>query len=313
MLGAGRIGALRASALAGLATVGEVLVADADAARAEALARELGCRALADAGDVWRERPDGVVVASPTATHAPLVRAAIDAGAAVLCEKPLAPTVRETRELADRAEHAGVPLLVGFQRRFDPAFRALRDRAGTEALGRTHLLRVRHADAAPPPPGYLAQAAATMFADMCVHDFDAVRWIGGEVEAASAIGTRVLGVPDFELHDDVDTAVSVLQLASGAVAVVEASRQGPAGYEAVLELVAADGAEATPAAPSATWLERFAAAFRAEAAAFADTLAGGRPWEGASARDAVEALRIALAAERSFRERRVVSVAEISV
>jgi myo-inositol 2-dehydrogenase/D-chiro-inositol 1-dehydrogenase len=307
VIGTGRIGELRASALARLPEVEQVLLTDVDAARASALAQRLDGVALEDVDAIWAARPVGVVISSSTATHVPLVHAALDAGVPVLCEKPLTLSAPESQAIAAHAAEAGLPVLVGFQRRFDAAFGAIREHAAAELHGATHLLRLRHADVAPPPAGYAARAG-TMFVDMCIHDFDAVRWIGGEVEAVTAVGARVLGIPGFE--DDVDTAITVLQLASGAVAVVEASRQGPDQYEAIAELIGAHGTSTTPAHPAPTWLDRFDEAFHVEMAAFARALAGAA-YDGATVDDATAALRIALAAERSARERRLVRVQEI--
>lgn len=116
--------------------------------------------------------------------------------------------IAESALIADRAERAGVPVRVGFQRRFDPAFGALREAVARASCGRSHVLRVRHADTGPPPPGYAA-SAGSMFVDMCIHDYDAVRWVAGEeVAAVGAVGARLLGIPELERHGDIDTAVT---------------------------------------------------------------------------------------------------------
>lgn len=313
VIGSGRIGALHARNLVASPRLEQLLVADSDRARARALADELGCTALDDVDAVWAARPDGVVVGSPTATHAALVHAALDAGVAVFCEKPLTLTVHESVEIGARSRATGVPVMVGFPRRFDAAFRTLREAVARRVHGAPYLLRIRHADVAPPHPGYLA-TAGTMFVDQCIHDFDAIRFLAGcEVESVSGIGTRVLeGFPEFEQHGDVDTSLSVMRLESGALATVEAFRQAPSAYEATAEVVGASGIAATAfeAPGPITWPERFAEAFAAEIEAFLDVVAGTRE-SPCTAEDAASAMQIALAAERSFRERRVVRVEEI--
>jgi myo-inositol 2-dehydrogenase/D-chiro-inositol 1-dehydrogenase len=312
VIGAGRMGALHAHALVGLPAVEEVAVADLDQARADALAGECGCVATDGIDSVWKLRPAGVVIASSSRAHAGLVRRALDAKVGVLCEKPLTPSLEESFEIADRARRTGVPVIVGFHRRFDSSFLALREQVRRGEFGESFLLHVRHSDTAPPPPGYLGTAPGTMFVDMCIHDYDAIRWLAGdEVQAVSSVGARLTGLAEFELHNDVDTVVSTLHLATGGVAVLEAFRQSPYGYQAHAEVIARDAQGGTfPRRRTGAWFERFADAFRAEIKGFVGALAGEET-EGATARDATMALQIALAAERSFAERRTISVGEI--
>jgi len=322
VIGAGRIGALHATALAGVEEVSDLVVADSEATRASALADRLGCVAADSVEMVWALRPAGVVIASPTTTHPALVHAALDAGVAVLCEKPLTLSLSESAEIADRARSTGTPVIIGFQRRFDAAFRALREDLAGGHHGSTYLVRVRHVDTGPPPPGYLA-TSGTMFVDLCIHDYDAIRWIADcEVESVSSAGSRLLsGDLEFDRHGDVDTAVSLLHLESGALAIVEAFREAPSGYEARAEVVASLGVGATApelvgdprnggCAGAASFIERFADAFRDEIEAFVAVIAG-RLQPMSTADDATKALQIALAAERSYQEQRLVRIDEL--
>jgi myo-inositol 2-dehydrogenase / D-chiro-inositol 1-dehydrogenase len=314
VIGAGRIGELHARTLAGLPAVEEVIIADSDKTRAFELANDLGCVALDYVDDVWAMRPAGVVIASSSRTHPALVHAALEARVGVLCEKPLTLSLKESVEIANRSQTLGLPVMVGFQRRFDASFQALRDQVAQGEFGTTFVLQMRHSDTGPPPTGYLATSPGTMFVDMCIHDYDAVRWIAGcEVEAVSSAGVRLTGIPEFELHDDVDTIVSVLHLENGGLGVVQAFRQSPYGYQATVEVVASDAVGGTSPRPwhASGWMERFADAFREEIKGFVSALAGLENG-GGRAEDATKALQIALAAERAFRERRLVRVEEIA-
>lgn len=154
VVGAGRIGALHARSLTRLPNV-EVKVADRDPARAETLAASLGCRSVG-LEEIWSGAPAGVVIASPSPTHAELVYAALDAGVGVFCEKPLTTSLSRSAAIAERSRATGVPVLVGLQRRFDPSFRGLRTELAAGTYGETYLLRIRHSDSGLPPPGYLA-------------------------------------------------------------------------------------------------------------------------------------------------------------
>jgi len=312
VIGAGRMGALHARTLADLPEVEELVIADVDASRAVRLAADLGCR-VSDLDAVWAMQPTGVVIASSSRAHHSLVHAALEAKVGVLCEKPLAPDVGQSLEIAIRARDEGVPVVVGFQRRFDASFRTLREEFARGDYGTGYVLDVRHSDTAPPPPGYLGTFPGTMFVDMCIHDYDAVRWLAGcEVEAVSSAGARLSGLPEFEEHDDVDTVVSVLHLENGGLGVVEAFRQSPYGYQATAEVFAPDATGGTSPRPWRTrdWMARFADAFREEVKGFVSTLAG-QPAEGATAEDATKVLQIALAAERAFKEGQLVRVDEI--
>jgi myo-inositol 2-dehydrogenase / D-chiro-inositol 1-dehydrogenase len=309
VIGAGRMGGLHARALRLLPDVSEVLIADIDPARARETALHEGCTAVADVDALWGKRPRGVVIAASTKMHATLIRRAVRERAGILCEKPLTTTMDESIEIADLVRDAGVPLMVGFQRRFDRAFQDLRAEMNRRA-GAGFVLRIRHADTAPPPAGYLATAPGSMFVDMCIHDYDTIRWLSGsEVAAVSSAGAVLTGLPDFGLHDDVDTVVSTIHLENGSVGVLEAFRHSRDGYVVSGEMIGADADAATPAGKRCdSWYERFCEAFQEEARTFVSSLAGGHHGEAAGALDATRALQVALAAETAFRERRTVAL-----
>ena len=308
VLGTGRMGRLRAAALAGRPEVGEVVLAGGDAARTQAAADASGARA-ATVPDALASAPDGVVVASATAQHREQLEACARLGGVpVLCEKPIALTVRDTRATVELLREAGVPVQVGFQRRFDPTVRAARDAAASGRLGTLASLRISVHDADPPPARFIPTSGG-IFRDMHVHDFDLARWLTGR-EVASAFATGAVRVFErFARHGDVDTSAIVLELDDGMPVVIDGARHHPRGYGVRLELVGSRDAVAM-GSDGRTWSsfeERFADAFVAETAAFVALVRDG----GDSAcppEAALEALRVAEACDRSRAEGRPVAI-----
>jgi myo-inositol 2-dehydrogenase/D-chiro-inositol 1-dehydrogenase len=325
VIGAGRIGALHAHNLRQLPTVDEVSISDSDEARVRGLADSIDV-GIAQTVPELLERVDGVVVATPTAAHARLTLAAVEAGVPVLCEKPISLDLATTDQVLATVARAGVALQVGFQRRFDPAFVEARRRVAAGDLGRVYLARMAAHDAEPPPESYLP-ASGGIFLDLHIHDFDAVRWLTGqdivEVYADGAVVNEMFG-----RHDDVDVTSIVMRLSDGALAISTGSRHDPVGYDHRTEILgsrdclsmgydstlALRPADAPPDQPSQTYrtfIERFAAAYREEVAQFVE-LVGGRAANQCTGYDAREALVAALAATVSRRERRPVQTAEIA-
>ena len=327
VLGAGRIGAFHAALLARHSAVSEVLVADADLARAKTLAEKIGARQVDGFAAATSEPLDGVVIATPTATHADLIRAAVDTRIPVFCEKPIALDIATTRSVIAEVSAAQVPLQVGFQRRFDAGFRAARRGYQGGALGQVHTLRAITADPAPPHPDYIPTSGG-QFRDMHIHDFDAIRFVTGrEVSSVHAVGANT-GAAFIRAAGDVDTTAAILVMDDGSLAVVTGTRYNGAGCDVRLELAGTRGTLAVglddrsplrSADPEVPWprqppyrtfLDRFASAYEAELSAFLD-YARGSIDNPCSADDALAALLVAEAAERSRREGRPVEIAEI--
>lgn len=323
LLGAGRIGSFHAHTLAELPEVAGLTICDPDADRASQLAGQLGADVASTPEELLSSAPDAVVIASATQTHAELVRLAIGADIATFCEKPLATGLADTSDLVRTVERSGVPVMVGFQRRHDPAYRALRHRLRCGELGEVYLVRMVVGDDAPPPPGYLAGSGG-LFRDQSVHDFDLVRWLTGEeIVEVYATGANLTGATEFAEAGDVDTGAVVLGLAGGAIATLTASRHSASGYDVRIEVagsrqvagVGAGGAPwepdpdgvATAAVPPGGFLTRFAPAYRAEMRSFVG-LAGGGADNPCPAREALAALLVADAATRSRQEHRPVPV-----
>jgi myo-inositol 2-dehydrogenase / D-chiro-inositol 1-dehydrogenase len=322
VIGAGSMGGMHASMLAGMPDVDGVLIVEADAARATEVAEQTG--AWTATFEEGLREADAVIVATPPELHAAEVTAALEAGRHVLCEKPLTDTLASSIALTERIEATGAHVELGFQRRHDVAFAAAR--AAIE--GRLHLVRLtandpvfpRDSIPSTPPPD-----VAPIFRDSSIHDFDLARWLSGQevtevlVEAGRHDGTRTAD------PREIDSAVVAMRLSGGALAVLEASWLQPVGYDVRIELLSEGAAvsagwtertpvtpveSAPPADPWSGYLDRFEPAYRAELAAFLSCCRGVRP-PVSSARDGLEAMRIAAAATRSFSEGRRVGLDEI--
>ncbi|MGH3713382.1 MAG: Gfo/Idh/MocA family protein [Micromonosporaceae bacterium] len=327
LIGAGRIGAQHAATLQDLPEVTSLVVADADPALARSVATALRTEAAESVAAALAGGLDAVVIAAATSAHAELIHLALDAKLPVFCEKPVAPGVPGTREIIAHVAASGVPLHVGFQRRFDAGYRALREAVRSGRLGWVHTLRGCTADAAPPPAAYLP-ASGGIFRDCAVHDFDAIRWVTGrEVTQVYATGANK-GERFFADAGDVDTAHAVLTLDDGTLASVSCTRYNGAGYDVRLEACGSEGSmvagldDQTPlrsAEPGVSWPageayrafpDRFRDAYAAELHAFTE-LAAGRIDSPCTAEEALEALLVAEAAELSRRERRPVAIEEV--
>jgi myo-inositol 2-dehydrogenase / D-chiro-inositol 1-dehydrogenase len=329
LLGAGRIGAFHAATLLESPDVTELVIGDVDTARAGALADKLGESARGgDVDGVFAAAPDAVVITTATASHAELVVRSAAAGLPVFCEKPIALDVAGTRLALDRVAAAGTLLQVGFQRRFDPAYGTARAAVAAGELGELFTVRMTGLDRDPPPETYLPTSGG-IFRDLHIHDFDILRWVtGGEVVEAFAYGAGRTS-PAYAANGDYDTAAAVLRMADGTLVTVVGGRSNPPGYDIRMELAGSAGMLAvglddrsplrSPApglawpagAPYAGFLDRFAGAYTAELRAFLDVARGRvpNPCDGA---EALAALYVAEAAQRSADEHRPVTLAEVS-
>jgi myo-inositol 2-dehydrogenase/D-chiro-inositol 1-dehydrogenase len=324
LVGAGRIGARHATALCELPRVRTLVVADAAAGRAQDLAKRVGAQAVDTVDELFAAGLDGLVVAATTDAHAELVLRGAAAGLPVFCEKPIAPDIDGTFQVVQAVNRAGVPVQVGFQRRFDPGHIATREAVESGRLGWLHTVRSCTFDPAPPPREYI-RGSGGLFRDCAVHDFDAVRFITGrEVVTAVAAGAN-RGDEIFSEYDDVDTATAVLTLDDGTIAVVSATRYNAAGYDVRFEALGSKESIVTGldshtpltpvqgdacATPYNGFLERFADAYDAELRAFTEVVAGTaespcRPEE------ALEAFYVAQACDISRHEGRAVELAEV--
>jgi len=326
LIGAGRIGQLHGRLVAAQSGVDEVVVADVDAARAREVAAAIGGRAAVDV-DAALDAADAAIVAASTNAHATLVRAAVDRGLPVFCEKPLAFDLEETVELVEHVEGIGATVQVGFQRRFDLEYVEARSLVEHGGLGTVYLVRLIAHDHEPASDAYIATSGG-LFRDSSIHDFDALRWVTGvEVETVYAEGS-VRGFPIYAAHDDVDTGAVILRLTDGTLGVLSQTRHDPLGYDIRMEIVGSRDSVAVGLGPRTpihpldtgfrpegpawtTFLTRFEAAYTAELLAFLRVARGEIP-SPCTARDALEAMRISIAAGRSRTEGRPIRMSEVA-
>ncbi|MET0134860.1 MAG: Gfo/Idh/MocA family oxidoreductase [Kibdelosporangium sp.] len=323
--GVGRIGTMHAGNLASLEAVGEVLLFDPVPGRATAAAAVIGARPVADL-DALFAASDGVLIATPTDTHPATLRRALAAGVPALCEKPIASDYAEMSALVRDIEASGVEVLVGFQRRFDPAVAELHRRIRAGDVGKVYQVRAVGNDAEPPDFGYLP-ASGGIFRDLLIHDLDAVPWLVGEPVVEVFASGAVLVHDAFARADDVDNAMVMLRFAGGAHAVLAGGRHDPLGYDHRIEVLGSKDSLAVgldtrtpltslePGGPVASadaypgFPERFHRAYLNEMAVFVDVVAG-KVANPSPARDSLTSLRLALACDESRRTGLPVRIAQ---
>lgn len=329
VIGLGRIGGLHAKTLSAIPDVTALVVADPDAAAVDRVTARVDAEAVASPEAVFAAGVDGVVIAAATDAHPELIRAAVSVGLPTFCEKPVARDPRDAVAVLAAVETSGVPVQIGYNRRFDVGFEAARRAVASGELGWVHTLRSTTLDPAPPPPEYIASSGG-IFRDCSVHDFDIVRFVSRRevVEVYATGSTR--GDPVFEEVGDVATAAAILTLDDGTLAVVSNTRYNGRGYDVRLEVhgshdsIAVGWEDRLPlrsvepgvAFPSGTphdfFMDRFADAYRAELATFTEVVAGTRT-SPCSVADAVEVGWIAEACTHSLRVHRPVAIDEVRV
>jgi myo-inositol 2-dehydrogenase / D-chiro-inositol 1-dehydrogenase len=330
VIGAGRIGKIHAEDLATrIPGVEVVAIADPVIQSARELAERLHvAKATADYHELLNDPSiDAVAICSSTDTHAPIIIEAAAAGKQIFCEKPIHAQIDRIDAALAAVEKAGVKLQIGFNRRFDPNFRKVRQMVADGKVGEVHILRITSRDPAPPPIEYV-KVSGGIFFDMTIHDFDMARYLSGsEVEEVYvAGGVRV--DPLIGEAGDIDTAVITLKFKNGAIGTIDNSRKAVYGYDQRVEVFGSKGmvaaANNTPdstiyasadgvlsAKPLYFFLERYAESFLAEMREFVQAVRNGTatPVTGADGRAPV---LIAMAAARSYREGRPVCISEVS-
>lgn len=325
-LGAGRMGMTHLRNLVGVPGVRVRVVADPVAEAAQAGAAAVNAeRASTDiAASLAAADVDAVMIATPTGTHAELIEQAVRAGKPVWCEKPVAMTLADTQRVLKTVEASGQPVMIGFMRRFDPGYAAAKRAIHAGEVGRIERFRALSCDAVPPPLSFI-KTSGGIFVDMMVHDFDLARFLVGEIEEVSAWGASLID-PGFAEAGDVDSCVAMLRFANGAIGSIEGSRRTTWGYDIRTEVAGSkaklviEGQNKTPLLIARnvrhegdyyqSFPDRFENAYKSEMAYFFDCLRQGI-MPAPNVRDALESLRVALAATQSLQLGRPVRVDEI--
>ena len=326
ILGAGRIGRVHARAVGQVPGAALVAVSDPVAEAAEAVVAEHGGEARSIDAIEAADDVDAVLVCTPTDTHADLIERFARAGKAVFCEKPIDLSIDRVRACLGVVEATGATLMIGFQRRFDPDFRALRAVIDAGTVGEVEMVALTSRDPGPPPHEYLRRSGG-IFRDMTIHDFDVARWmLGEEPVSVQAVGS-VLTDPEIAEIGDFDSVNVLLVTASGRQCTIANTRRATYGYDQRIEVHGSLGAvsagnrhAANIEVATATgyarpplvdfFMERYATAYAAEIRAFVEAVAGGSPVPTTGA-DGLAALALAEAATRAATEGRAVEVAEV--
>ena len=288
LLGAGRIAAIHASAISTNAKSELAAVSDFYPEAAQKLAGAYGSTPRTTDEIIADPAIDAVLIATPTDTHSDLIEAATSAGKAVLCEKPVDLSLDRARACQDAVANTGRPVMIGFNRRFDRNFGALKAALDAGEIGKPEMLSITSFDPAPPPIDYV-KVSGGLYRDMMIHDFDMANFMMGEAPVSiSAAGSSIVD-PGIGAAGDVDTAIVTLTYADGRLGVIRNSRRAAYGYDQRLELLGSDGmlqvnnmlesavvksnAEGvTGAKPTYFFLERYMPAFATEWAAFVDAI-----------------------------------------
>jgi myo-inositol 2-dehydrogenase/D-chiro-inositol 1-dehydrogenase len=323
LLGAGRIGKVHARAIAADGKAKLVAVADAVEKTAADLAAAHGAQvrgidAIEKAADI-----DAVVICTPTDTHADLIERFARAGKAVFCEKPIDLDVGRVETCLAVVEKARATLMVGFNRRFDPHFMAVRKAIDDGAIGTVEMVTITSRDPGAPPADYITRSGG-IFRDMTIHDFDMARFLLGEEPVSVSAHASVLVDAKIGELGDYDSASVILETASGKQCVISNSRRATYGYDQrievhgskgmvaaenqrpiSIEVANADGYTRPPLHDF--FMTRYTQAYANEIAAFIAAMAAGVE-ASPSGRDGLMALRLADAALRSVKEGKAIRV-----
>lgn len=314
LLGAGRIAGVHATAISSHPESELVAISDYYPETAQKLAGQYGVAARTTEEIIADPGIDAVLIATSTDTHSDLIEQAVAAGKAVLCEKPVDLSLERARVCQKAVSGSEKPVMIGFNRRFDPNFGAMKTALDAGEIGKAEFLSITSFDPAPPPVAYI-KVSGGLFRDMMIHDFDMANFMMGEAPVqVTATGSCIVD-PEIGEAGDIDTAVVTLTYQDGRIAVIKNSRRAVYGYDQRVELLGSDGllqaqnmlentvvkstaAGVTGAKPTYFFLERYMSAYAAEWDAFVTAILGGTPVP-VTLQDGVTALAMAEAATRS--------------
>jgi myo-inositol 2-dehydrogenase/D-chiro-inositol 1-dehydrogenase len=327
ILGAGRIGKVHARAIASTPGATLVAVADPVAEAARAISHDFGA-SIRTIDEIERaEDIDAVVICTPTDTHAELIERFARRGKAVFCEKPIDLDVARVQACLKVVADESATLMVGFNRRFDPDFLAVKAAIDEGRIGTVEMVTITSRDPAPPPIDYIRRSGG-IFRDMTIHDFDMARWLLGEEVETVIAAASVLVDPAIGAAGDFDSVNVILRTASGRQAVITNSRRAAYGYDQRIEVLGSEGVAAARNTHEANielagaegyrrppllnfFMTRYTQAYQNEIAAFIAAVRDGTP-PPATGDDGLKALALADAAVKSVAEGRTVRLAEIT-
>jgi myo-inositol 2-dehydrogenase/D-chiro-inositol 1-dehydrogenase len=321
VLGAGRIGQVHARAVSSVPGATLVAIAEPLEAAAKTAKEKFGCEIrsiddCASAADI-----DAVIICTPTDTHADLIEKFVRAGKAVFCEKPVDLSLARVKQALATVQAEKGKLMVGFNRRFDPDFMAVKAAIDAGKIGEVEMVTIISRDPGAPPPAYI-KVSGGIFRDMTIHDFDMARWLLGEEVQTVAAQASVLTDPSIGTLGDYDSVNVILRTASGKQCVITNSRRATYGYDQRIEVLGSKGMVAARNTAQANielagtegfsqppllnfFMNRYTAAYANEIAAFVAAVAEGAPTP-TTGLDGLKALILAEAALESVKSGRVV-------
>ena len=326
LLGAGRIGKVHARAIASDSRAQLVAVADAMPEAAQALAASAGCTIRSIDEILNSDDIDAVVICTPTNTHADLIERFSAKGKAVFCEKPIDLDLERAKTCVNMVEAGKAVIMLGFNRRFDPHFRAVRAAIDAGSIGNVEMITITSRDPGAPPAEYI-KVSGGIFRDMTIHDFDMARFLLGEEIATVTAQASVLVDPKIGELGDYDSASIILTTASGRQCIISNSRRATYGYDQRIEVHGSLGSvSAENQRPVSIeianssgytrpplhdfFMTRYLDAYAAEITAFIDCLEQDKA-PSPTAKDGLAALALAEAALRSVKEGRTIQMSEI--
>lgn len=324
LFGAGFIGQVHGANIAAHPRAELRYVCDVNEAAAGKLAERCGAAVAASPAAIWEAGDvDAVLIASSTNTHAELLSGAIAAGKPAYCEKPIDLDIGRVRGVARAASRSGLPILIGFSRRFDANHLGVREAIATGAVGQIEMMHLSARDPQPPPLSYIAVSGG-QFRDQTIHFFDLACWLAGEAAVEVYATGAALIDPAIGEAGDTDTSMLILKMSSGALCHIDNSRRCAYGYDERIEVFGSKGmamsgrkpthevslytaAGVTSAGPHPGWFQRLEPTFALALDAFVRTVEG-EDVAYPSIWDGVRAQQIAEAAIQSLRENRPVPI-----
>jgi len=324
VLGTGRMGTIHAGTIANLTDARVATIGDIDLERAQALAAMHGAEATSDSdAAVASDAINAVVIATPSDSHVHYIELAAQAGKAIFCEKPVGLEPSEVRRGLETVARHGVPLQIGFHRRFDPSFLEVKGAIDAGRVGDVLQVVLTSRDPEPPPAQYITGSGG-LFRDMAIHDFDMARWLlGDEPIEVMAYGSNLID-PAIGAAGDIDTGMALLRTAGGVLCHINCSRIASYGYDQRIEVLGTTGmAQASNRSPASSevstaagvssslphyWFpERYTEAYAAEVVAWIEAVSSGTP-PAVSGEDGLRAQLLAAAATESLQTGRPVGV-----
>lgn len=326
VIGAGRMGGIRAQDLARDPRIDDVLIANRTPERAKDLATHIDATAI-DWSAILDVEADAYVMALATDAHSDLLTDLLARGVPVLCEKPIALTINETRQICELAQASGAQLQIGFQRRFDAGMAQAQQAVASGQLGKLYDIVLTSRDHTPPDRTFLPGSGG-IFRDLHVHDLDLVAWVSGSPIATVQAASVIRGEGHYAEFDDADITRIIARTESGVLASICGARHDARGHDVRMEVFGSSdslSAGITSRTPLATlddpdlgididpytgFIDRFREAFRTETKSFVDVIGGAT--NPCPPESALDALRAAIACEVSARSGAVVTVADVT-